>query len=139
MAMAKAASKTGQGKTGQSKQGTKLAKTAGKKKGSTKMVTATLDQVGEVEDEVEESEASYRRPLPAELRRGPVTIDEIRSLQRVLSEHSVLLAKVAEELAKNGMTSLESVDGVTKGLRGRKLVSEFCANLNRSLMDALYG
>jgi hypothetical protein len=137
MAMAKAARKTGQGKTGQSKQGTKPVKTAGKKKGSTKMVTATLDQVGEAE--VEESEASYRRPLPAELRRGPVTIDEIRSLQRVLSEHSVLLAKVAEELAKNGMTSLESVDGVTKGPRGRKLVSEFCANLNRSLMDALYG
>jgi hypothetical protein len=112
-------------------------KSAGKKKGTGKMVTATLD--ARDTETIEESESAYRRPVPAELRRGAVTIDEIRSLQRMLSEQSVVLGKVAEELQKNAMTSLESVDGVTKGARGRKLVADFTANLNRALSDALYG
>lgn len=119
------------------KTGTKASKkSAGKKKGTGKMVTATLDAETEL---IEEAGVSYRRPVPAELRRGAVTIDEIRSLQRMLSEQSVVLGKVAEELQKNAMTSLESVDGVTKGARGRKLVADFTANLNRALSDALYG
>lgn len=127
MAKAKAVAKTG---TKASK------KSAGKRKGPGKMVTAVLDVDRE---SIEESEIAYRRPVPAELRRGAVTIDEIRSLQRMLSEQSVVLGKVAEELQKNAMSSLDSVDGVTKGTRGRKLIADFTANLNRSLSDALYG
>lgn len=117
---------------------TRPAKTAGKKKGTTKMVSATLDRV-ETDNEISEEVERYRRIPPAELRRGSVTIDELRSLQRVLTEHAVMLNTITDLMTKNAMTSLDSVDGITKGPRGRKLISEFCANLNRSLMSAVYG
>jgi hypothetical protein len=72
---------------------------------------------------------------PSHLRRGAVTITEIRELASFLIDKAQALNGIASQMEKLAIKSCDRVDGVTKGIRGKKLVAEFAANLNRAFTD----
>jgi hypothetical protein len=76
---------------------------------------------------------------PSHLRRGAVTILEIRELASFLIDKAQALNGIASQMEKLAFKSCDRVDGVTKGIRGKKLVAEFAANLNRAFTDQQFG
>ncbi len=76
---------------------------------------------------------------PSHLRRGAVTITEIRELASFLIDKAQVLNGIASQMEKLAIKSCDRVDGVTKGIRGKKLVAEFAANLNRAFTDQQFG
>jgi hypothetical protein len=76
---------------------------------------------------------------PSHLRRGAVTISEIRELASVLIDKAQTLNGIATQMEKLAIKSCDRVDGVTKGTRGKKLVAEFAANLNRAFKSQWVG
>lgn len=100
-----------------------------KKKGTSKVVTIAED-VQEHEDQ-----KHYEDKHPSRLRRGMMSVTEIRELSNFLLENVQNLNAVAQKMDKNGISEFR-VDGVTKGRRGKIEIAIFSANLNRSLTDA---
>ncbi len=76
---------------------------------------------------------------PSHLRRGAVTIAEVRELADFLLTQAQNFNGIAKSMDKLAMSSLDRVDGVTKGNRGKKLIAEFAANLNRAFTDQQFG
>lgn len=76
---------------------------------------------------------------PSHLRRGVVTLTEIRELAGFLIDQAQLLNGIAKNMERLAINACDRVDGVTKGTRGKKLVAEFTANLNRALTDQQFG
>ena len=115
------------------KKGTKVSqkgKVAAKK--GKKMVSATAEETLETyQTEHFEHESNH----PSQLRRGAITLPEIRELADFLIEQAQTLNGIAAKMEKSLIRSLDRVDGVTKGTRGRRLIAEFSANLNRSMID----
>ena len=101
----------------------------GKKKESTKMPA------------IAESPTIYAEESnhPSHLRRGAVSIGEVRELADFLISQAQILNGIAKNMERLAMNSCDRVDGVTKGIRGKKLVAEFAANLNRACTDQQFG
>lgn len=76
---------------------------------------------------------------PAHLRRGAITISEVRELADFLLSQAQNFNGIAKSMEKFGMITLDTVDGVTKGNRGKKLIAEFAANLNRAFTNQQFG
>ena len=76
---------------------------------------------------------------PSHLRRGAVTISEVRELADFLLSQAQNFNGIAKSMEKLAMPSLDRVDGITKGNRGKKLIAEFAANLNRAFTDQQFG
>lgn len=76
---------------------------------------------------------------PSHLRRGAVTISEVRELADFLLTQAQNFNGIAKSMDKLAMSALDRVDGVTKGNRGKKLIAEFAANLNRAFTDQQFG
>jgi hypothetical protein len=107
-------------------------KTAAQKAGTKKMSAIA---------EVEEQAGTYQEESnhPSALRRGVVTLAEVRELADFLIGQAQTLNGIAKNMERLGISALDRVDGVTKGGRGKKLVAEFNANLNRALTDQQFG
>lgn len=92
--------------------------------------------------EVEEQSVSYQEiesNHPSALRRGMVTLPEIRELADFLIGQAQTLNGIAKNMERLAINACDRVDGVTKGNRGKKLIAEFTANLNRALTDQQFG
>lgn len=91
--------------------------------------------------EVEEVQTDYREESnhPSALRRGMVKISEVRELADFLIGQAQTLNGIAKNMERLSLAACDRVDGVTKGNRGKKLVAEFTANLNRAVTDQQFG
>jgi hypothetical protein len=106
--------------------------TAGKKTGKSKMPAVA---------EIEEVQIDYREESnhPSHLRRGVVTLTEVRELADFLIGQAQTLNGIAKNMERLAISTCDRVDGITKGNRGKKLIAEFTANLNRALTDQQFG
>jgi len=105
-------------------------KLADKKKGKA-VITATANETIANYSVEEIPESNH----PSHLRRGPMSVTEIRELADFLLEHAQSLNAIASKMDKMAIKSFDRVDGVTKGARGKRLIAEFTANLNRAMTD----
>jgi len=108
----------------------KSGKNSIKKKGKP-VITATAEETIANYSALEIPESNH----PSHLRRGPMSVTEIRELADFLLEHAQALNAIASKMDKMSIKSFDRVDGVTKGARGKRLIAEFAANLNRAMTD----
>jgi U3 small nucleolar ribonucleoprotein component len=106
-------------------------KGADKKKKGKPVITATANETIANYSVMEIPESNH----PSHLRRGPMSVTEIRELADFLLEHAQALNSIASKMDKMAIKSFDRVDGVTKGARGKRLIAEFTANLNRAMTD----
>jgi hypothetical protein len=102
--------------------------TAGKRKAK----QMAVQEVKTAESDVSQENLAK---LPAYLRFGTVSIEEIQNHAQFLSEQSAQMMRFLDEMRRLSITKIDQVDGVTKAVRGKKLIAEFSANINRALTN----
>lgn len=72
------------------------------------------------------------------LRRGDMSVAELRTNAKKLNELAAQLTALADNAAQEKVESLR-IDGITKLGRGMELVRDFTANVTQSLFKAKFG